>query len=100
VQTLLSSLSNPPLRLSRFVSSVVVHVALLSTAVALSRFVISQTDELDWSRFRVEPLRLHESTPIFFLPDSDRAPVSAALSLAPHGAGRSGPTVLEPYYRP
>jgi hypothetical protein len=77
-----------------------VHVALLSTAVALSRFVISQTDELDWSRFRVEPLRLHESTPIFFVPDSDRAPVRAALSLAPHGAGKSGPTVLEPNYRP
>jgi hypothetical protein len=100
VLTLLSPPRNPPPRAHKFVSSLMAHFALLATASVLSRYVVSESDEIDWSRYHVERLRLHESIPIFFVPDSGRAAVTAAGSIAVRAAGRLGPTVLEPNYRP
>src|SRR5262249_19638917 len=69
-------------------------------AVALSRYAAADGDEIDWSRFRVEPLRLHESVPLFFAPSRERAGMARGGAIAARGVAKSGPTVLEPEYRP
>jgi hypothetical protein len=99
MQLLLSSVQKPPVRFTRFAGSLVVHVVLLATAMVLSRYVASGEDDTDWSRFRVEPIRLHESVHVFFAPSPERARLTSAPAIAGHRA-KHGPTVLEPEYFP
>ena len=50
-----------------FVASLAVHVVVLALVAAGSRYLSwYHEDDVDWSRFRVEPLRLHLAEPIFF----------------------------------
>ena len=50
-----------------FLGSLAVHVAMLALIVAVSRYLSwYHEDDVDWSRFHAEPLRLHLAEPIFF----------------------------------
>src|SRR5436305_12106434 len=100
MQLLLSSVQKPPVRFSRFAGSLIVHVVLLTTAMVLSRYVASGEDDTDWSRFHVEPIRLHEAVLVYFAPSAERARLTSGPKIAGHRAAQNGPTVLEPEYFP
>src|SRR5512132_2006910 len=96
MQFLLSPPEKPPVRFAKFASSVVAHIAVAALAIALSRYAAANYEELAWSRYTIEPLRLHESVPIFFAPSPEKAALGATAAIAPGGGGRkAGPTILE-----
>jgi hypothetical protein len=54
-------------KLQALLGSLAVHFVMLGLVVACSRYLSwYHEDDVDWSRFQVEPLRLHLAEPIFF----------------------------------
>ena len=100
--SLLSPIPPPPPRLPRFAGSAMAHIAMVALTMALSRYLVVEDELIDWSRFRVEPISLRLSEPIFFA-----APAPAAGSAAPapaavvaHRTSKPGPTVVGSDYLP
>ena len=98
MQLLLSDVETAPVRFSKFAGSFLAHVVLLVAIGAFSRYAASEADDIDWSRFHAEPLRLHESIPVFFAPAAEKASMVGGGATVANAAGTSGPTVLEPEY--
>src|SRR6185369_3747288 len=71
-----------------FLGSLAVHVAMLALIVAVSRYLSwYHEDDVDWSQFHAEPLRLHLAEPIFFNASSPSVP--KGVGTHPDGAGKS-----------
>jgi hypothetical protein len=70
-----------------FFGSLAVHVAMLALIVAVSRYLSwYHEDDVDWSRFHAEPLRLHLAEPIFFNAGAADVP---GVGTHPDRAGKS-----------
>jgi hypothetical protein len=86
--------------------SLAVHIVVLALIVAGSRYLSwYREDDVDWSRYRVEPLRLHTAEPIFFNASAsgnppevaarpDR-PVKSAIKATAHPAHSAVPGGLQ-----
>jgi hypothetical protein len=74
--------------LRAFFGSLAVHVAMLALVVAVSQYLSwYHEDDVDWSRFHVEPLRLHLAEPIFF--NANASSVPPGVGVHPERAGKS-----------
>lgn len=106
--------------------SVGVHLTVIALLHLVSGYLSwLHEDDVDWSRYRVEPLRLHLSEPVYFNRPSPAAPRTAqaipkrqAMSTAaappprrpfvppqlelpaPHELAKQAPIILQPDFRP
>jgi hypothetical protein len=81
-------ITNKRPKFQALLGSLAIHIAMLALIVACSRYLSwYHEDDMDWSRFHVEPLRLHLAEPIFFNANSSRVP--PGVGAHPDLAGKS-----------
>jgi hypothetical protein len=111
---------------SAMLGSIVIHVlAVVLLSVTSSYLAWLHEDDFDWTKYRVEPIRLHLSDPIYFhaaaaeapnakpAPGSSQAgrvraaappirrPIASGIELpAPHEIAKDAPVVFQPDFRP
>ena len=78
-------------RTGTLLSSVAVHLVVIVLITVVSRQIAlwAKDDEVDWSRYSVEPLRIHLAEPLFFRA-SDPGKAQAPKPAAARAAGSAG----------
>jgi hypothetical protein len=83
-----SVMTNRRPKFRAFFGSLAVHVAVLALIVAVSRYLSwYHEDDVDWSQFHAEPLRLHLAERIFF--NASAPGVQKGAGTHPDRAGKS-----------
>jgi hypothetical protein len=83
-------------------SSVAIHIIAVFLILGLSQYTIWQVDEtFDWTQYKVEPLRLHLSEPLYFRAiAAGKAPTTEVSTAARHsGDAAAAPKLATPSRR-
>src|SRR5690349_3972642 len=81
-------------RFGMLISSVAIHIVAIVLIAAVSQLMYFKDEEIDWTRYRMEPLRLRLAQPLYFRASAQE---TAPAAVPPRRPGSSsGKTLVAP----